>query len=408
MRILVFLVGVALSLVSTSVRADPPKHGLRAFVSEVLRNNPSLRARALARAAVQREASGAGLWPDPEASIMLDRVPERMDGEMPMLRYQLTQMLPFPGKLGLMEEALNWRGDAAQADANTRRLELILEAKRAYWMLLANRGSREINVAGRSLLTTIANAALARYGAGAGQHHEVTRAEVERDALDVEALDLAGERVAMVAMMNALRNRPADTPIADPEEPLDEAGLQVPPLKALSAFARARRPELARMRAMQREEESMARLARRERYPDFMASVWYNQMLGGEDTGGAMLGATIPLFNVTRQNRLAEAADLRAGSAGNERAAMVSMIHFEVADALRRVVTTTRTLELIANGARPRARDSFMSSLSGYSAGAVDIVGVLQAWRALQGLEAARIQTFKARLMALADLERSI
>ena len=152
----------------------------------------------------------------------------------------------------------------------------------------------------------------------------------------------------------------------------------------------------------------MASMARRERYPDLMASAWYNQMLGMPDNYGVMVGARVPLFNIGRQNRLAEASELRAGSAGNELLAMQNMIRFEIADASRKLVTAERTLALIADVAAPRANQSLAASLAGYSTGSVDIVGVLDAWRALQALERARVEAVTNRLMAIADLERAI
>jgi outer membrane protein TolC len=152
----------------------------------------------------------------------------------------------------------------------------------------------------------------------------------------------------------------------------------------------------------------MAELARRERYPDFMTSLWYNQMLGEPDTVGVMLGVTLPLFNVRRQERLADAAELRAVSAGSELRAMQNMIRFEIADALRKLVTAARTLELVQTVAAPRANENFSASLAGYATGGVDIVGVLEAWRSLQMVERARVESVVARLQALADLERAI
>jgi outer membrane protein TolC len=265
-----------------------------------------------------------------------------------------------------------------------------------------------VNRASRDLLTTIVNAALARYGAGVGGHHEVVRAEVERNALDVEAVDLDGDRTSTVAMLNALRNTAADSPFPDPVLPQAGAGQLAPALAELQRLAESRRSELAAMRAMQREESTMARLARRERFPDLMTSVWYNQMLGAPDSVGVMLGANIPIFNVTRQTRLAEASDLRASSAGSDVEAMRAMIRFEVADALRRLETANRTLDLVVNVAGPRAEQSFSSSLAGYSTGGVDIVGVLDAWRALQSIERSRAEAAVARAMALADIERAI
>ena len=112
----------------------------------------------------------------------------------------------------------------------------------------------------------------------------------------------------------------------------------------------------------------MAQLARRERYPDLMTSVWYNQMLGAPDSAGIMVGATLPIFNVRRQNRRAEASDLRASSAASDWTAMRAMIRFELADTLRRLNTASRSLDLILKVAAPRAEQSFASSLSAFKA----------------------------------------
>jgi outer membrane protein, heavy metal efflux system len=396
------------TIASQATAREPGARGVDAFVAEVLQRNPGLRARTLGHDAAQYDAAAVGLWPDPEAGVMLDRVPKRMEGEMPMVRYQLSQMIPWPGKLGLMRDAAERRTDAKRSETTTRTLELIRDAKRAYWMLLMNRGLRDINGAGRGLLDMIARAALARYGAGSGAHHDVVRAQVEQSAVDVEAIDLEGERVATVAMLNALRDLPAGTVIEDPPEPDPVAVVDVSALARLERLALDRRPELEQMRAMQREEGSMAALARRERYPDLMTSVWYNQMLGEPDTAGVMLGVTLPVFNVRRQARMAQAAELRAGSVGNDVRAMQNMIRFEVADAARKVVTATRTLELVRDVAAPRANQSFAVSLAGFSTGTVDIVDVLESWRSLQAVERARVESFAGRLIAVAELERAI
>ena len=131
------LLGVALA--TPAAAREPSTHGVDAFVTEVLQRNPALRARTLGRDAARSDATAAGLWPDPQAAVMLDNVPKRMEGEMPMDRYQLSQMLPWPGKLGLMQSAAERRTDATQADANIRTLDLIRDAKRGYWMLLMAR-----------------------------------------------------------------------------------------------------------------------------------------------------------------------------------------------------------------------------------------------------------------------------
>jgi cobalt-zinc-cadmium efflux system outer membrane protein len=402
--LMTLLAAAAMATWPSTARAD--ESHMRAFVQEVLTRNPTLRARGLVRESLRTRASAEGYWRDPELSVMLDRVPERMDGEMPMLRYQISQMIMWPGKLSLMESAADQKAEGAAADVDARKLELTREAQQAYLMLALNRGYREVNEATQRLLDIVTRSAIARYGAGSGGHHEVTRAEVERSALEVEAVSLEGERVSMVAMLNALRDFPADAPVSAPP-PFDGAPApgREASFAALMRLAVARRPELKRMRAMAREETTMAALARRERYPDFMTSVWYNQMLGAADTAGVMVGASIPLFSVPKQNRRARASELSAESVRSEASGMEAMIRFQVADALRRVQTAARTFELVTTVARPRAEQSFSSAVSAYSTGGAEMVFVLDAWRALQRMELARIDAAIAQRMALADLE---
>jgi outer membrane protein TolC len=321
-----------------------------------------------------------------------------------MLRYQLSQMVMWPGKLRLMESAAVELAEGAAADVDARRIELIREAQKTYLMFAQNHAYRQVNEATRRLLETVTRSALARYGAGTGGHHEVVRAEVERSTLEVEALALEGERTSMVAMLNALRDEPADAPIADPPafEAVSVTGASSAELLRL---ALARRPELKRMRAMAREYGTMAELARRARYPDFMTGIWYNQMLGAPDTAGVMVGASIPVFSASRQNRRAEASELSVRSVRSEVSGMQAMIRFQVADALQRAQTAARSLALVTQVARPRAEQNFASALSSYATGSTDMVFVLDAWRALQRMELARVDAIIGEHLALVDLE---
>jgi outer membrane protein TolC len=400
------LVIVLCALVAVSWAADArADDGADAFVREVLARNPSLKATSLRRDAFREEARGTGTWPDPNASVMVDRIPNGMV-EMPMVRYQLSQMVMWPGKLGLMRSAVERQGEGAAADVDARRLELRLAAHRGYAMLRFNAKRREVNRANRSLAATIASAALGRYSAGLGGHHEVARTQVEVNALDVELVNLEGERTSMVAMLNALRDQPPDAILPDPT-PIAPARTELA-LSSLTERAVQQRAELRGMRAMQGEALAMADLARKEPYPDLMGSVWFNQMIGGPNTMGFMVGGTIPVFGVSRAQHRVAAFDARAEGAAQDQAAMRAMIRFEVADALTKVETAMRQLELIDTVALPKTRESFEASLAGYGASTVDIVGLLDARRALQTAELARAEAQANAEVALAELERAV
>ncbi len=393
------------ALATSSGSAIAQEAAVDTFVAEVLARSPSLRAGALRHDAFRREASATGIYPDPTLSIMVDNVPDV--AEMPMVRYQLGQMFMWPGKLGLMETAALRTADVAGADLDSLRLQLRLNAKRGYYMLLLNARRREITKAARGLAATVANAALGRYGAGTAEHHEVARAQVEVSALDIELVNLEGERRAMIAMLNAFRNQPADVDIPDPGEPPSRPAAR-DSMATLIDRALANRPEIRGMGAMRQEAQAMARLARLEPAPDFMVSIWVNQNMDAPMTVGAMVGTTVPIFNVTRQARRASAFDARAGSAAAEQDAMRAMIRAQVAEALVRLETAERQVDLVRDVVLPKARESFDATLASFGAGRADLNTVLDARRALQRTQLAAVEAQVTRAIAAAELERAI
>ena len=99
---------------------------------------------------------------------------------------------------------------------------------------------------------------------------------------------------------------------------------------------------------------------------------------------------------------------LRSRAASEDSAGMRAMIRFEVADAVRKVTTAQRTLDFVRGSAQPRAQESFLSSLAGYSSGTVEITGLLESWRALQSAELSRIEAAVRLAAAVAELERVV
>jgi outer membrane protein, heavy metal efflux system len=405
MRVLAVILGAALLVVPAAAHAEDAS--VDRLVAEVLERNPSLRARALRRDALSSDAKATGIYPDPQVIVMVDRVPQAHEAEMPMVRYQATQMFPWPGKLGLMRSVVEQQRDAAGADLDVRKLDLRLDAKRAFFMLAVNAQRREVVATSRNLATTIAQAAIGRYGTGLGTHHEAARAQVEVNTLSVDLTNLDGERSVVVAMINALRDRPADAPFADPR--IVSTPRRDTALTTLVQQAYALRPELRGMRSMEGEALAMASVARRERYPDVMGSVWMNQnLMGAPPSAGAMIGVTVPVFGLRRQGHRVAAEETRAQGIANDAAAMRAMIRFQVAEARARVETATRRLELLETVVLPKARESFESSLAGYGAGTSDLMGLLDARRSLQSAGLAVAEAQAEREIAIAELERAV
>jgi Ca2+-transporting ATPase len=401
-----FITVAASTLFAGSASAEP---GCETYVAEVLARQPSLQAGALRQTAFVHESEAAGVWPDPTLSVMADRFPGTAAGaEMPMLRYQLTQMVMWPGKLPLMRDAIRAEASAASANLETRKQDLALEARRAYFMLILNGQRRELNRAARSLASTIASTALTRYASQAGGHHEVVRAELEVQALDVEYEALGGERRGMLAMLNSLRFQPPDTPFPEPEK-VSWSDPKAISMNAAMASALQQRPELREMFAMKESMSKMAALARKEPYPDLMVGAWYNQMLmGAPHSFGVMVGGTLPLWGARRAGQKAAAFDARAESIARDTASMTVMFRAQVIEALTRFETTARQIGLLEGGALPKARENFSTSLSAYSTGSLDILGVLDSRRSLQNAESMLIDARVQHELSLALLQHAV
>lgn len=397
---------LAVILTATTISSMSRADDRDVYVNDVIARNPSLRAGALRRDAFGDDAAAATRWPDPSVAVEVDQIPQATGGLMPMVRYQLTQVLPWPGKLSLARDALLREKDASGADLEVRKLDLRVAALRGWAMLYANSKQREITRASRNVAATITSATLGRYSTGIGDHHELVRAQVEVSTLDLAIVNLEGRRASIVAMLNALRNLPPETAIADPTVAhLPPRGLSV---AQLGDRALATRPELRGLRAMQDEAKVMARLSRREPYPDLMTSAWFNQMIGAPPTMGFMLGFTIPIFGASKGSLRGSAFDARAEAASRDQEGMRALIRAEVADALVRVETAQRALDLIETVVLPKARESFDSSLAGYGASTTDVLGLLDARRTLQNTELARADAHAMLETAVAELERAI
>jgi outer membrane protein TolC len=408
------LLGAVLSGASLSAWLAAPARAFadpacEVYVREVLSQQTSVQAGALRRDALLRESSASGIWPDPNLTVMGDYLPgTERSTPMPMVRVQVTQTIMWPGKLPLMREAVRSEADAAGANLEARKLDLALEARRSFFMFAMNEKRRELNRAARGLASTIAMAALGRYASQVGGHHEVVRAELDVHGLDVEYEALSGEQRSMLAMLNALRSRSPETPIARPQS-VSWTPAETHSADRLATAAIQNRPELRAMSAMKEGMSRMASLARKERYPDLMVGGWYNQMLmGSPNSFGVMVGGTIPVFGVERTRLKADAFEHRADAASRDTESMRVMVRAQVADAWARFETAGSQVALLETRAVPKGRENFNTSLSAYSTGSLDVVGVLDSRRALQALELMLIEARVAREIALALLQRAV
>lgn len=403
--LLVGLLGLFLPLSLASAQ-EPAPLSLDALVREVAARSPGAAAEALRAEALRQAIPRASALDDPQLTLMTEEVPTALTGGMPMLRVQANQMLPWRGKRERMTRVAERESRVAEARERAVLVDAVTQAKRIYYGLYLNMEARRVNREQRVIADVLVDVVTGRLASGMAMHHDVLKMQTEASMLDDDLAMLGAERQEMVAMLNALRDLPAEEPVGEPLEawspefPLDRA--------ALVPRALAQRPEVQEMAAMAESRRAMAEVARREYYPDFMLGAFYDARTGGDDTIGAMVTVSVPLWIGRKQRIDVAVADLRTSAAERDRSAMEAMVRAEVEQALARLARVQRRSEILETELLDRAQQTFDAALAAFPAGKTNVLEILDASRVLSGQRLSRTVLRVERELALVDLARAL
>jgi outer membrane protein TolC len=382
---------------------------LETLIEEVLRRNPNL------EAAKERIRAAAEVVPrvqvidDPEFRFMSDFNNLKSKSEfLPMLQYQISQTFPFPGKLGLKGKVAVEILKQFQNAKITTTKDLIVQAKKLYFKLVFNQSSLSINRTNREIAKNIIDDSLALYRSGIKGYEEVIKAQVELQTLDEELLTIEAERIFIVSMLNTILNRSQDEAIGqaiDVVNPSKNLSFQ-----ALEAIAMQERPELKELKAMVREQEMMAKLAKREYFPDITIAAGYEQMTHNlsDNAWEASISFKIPLWIGQRQKRQFREAKAKASANANALLGMKAMIQGQIQDILGKLKAVEEKLLLYETGLLPKIAEALKASEISYRTGKGDFLILLDTRRQYQTIELT-FEGIKAdREILLAELERAI
>lgn len=362
--------------------AAPASLALDSVYALVDARSPRVRAAAALVRAAEARVPAAGLPPDPQVQLgfMNYMLPDlRPDPATGMTQLQVMQMVPLPGKLSAARRAATARADAAAARAAEAAVNARATAAMAFYERHEAEGRAALAGETRRLLEDVSGVATAMYRVGEGRQADVLRARVEIARMDEEV-------VRMLAMRDAATARLAAAADVEPEVVAGTPVLprfpdELPEAAELARLALAGRPMLAAGAADARAAAADADLARREQWPDLTVGVQYGQRKMGEETdrmGSLMVGASIPIFAGSRQQRMRdEAAAMQAMSEAEletmraETRARIGELHAALASA-RRLAALYRTTVL------PQAEAATASALASYRTGGVDFMTVIE------------------------------
>jgi outer membrane protein TolC len=214
---------------------------------------------------------------------------------------------------------------------------------------------------------------------------------------------LEQRRQTAEARINSPLFREPETPVGKPEEIKPHEFTYS--LAELNEAALANYPALkAQRRKIDREQYGVG-LARKDLYPDFAVEVTYFNRPGMPEMYGVNVGVKIPLYFWQKQRpAVAEAtASTRAERERLENA--TSLLFFRVKDRYLAATTAQRLLKLYDTTIIPQSSLSLESAISGYEAGKVDFLPLLDNLVTLLNYELGYYEQLNNQEKAIAALE---
>lgn len=282
-------------------------------------------------------------------------------------RFEISQKLPFPGKLGLQAKAAEFQAETEQHKITNLQLLLASSAKSLFadWYFIHQ--AMTINQQQKKLTQELVNSAINQYSAGKANKKAVLQAKGQLAQIKHQAIRLQHQKKTLHAQLNTLLNHPVDGPLAKPE--LLSKLAKLPPLKQLQILALQLRPELKAIAANIKVYQSATDLAALAYYPDVKISVGYNTLWDNEDKRlNIGIGINIPL-DPSKRRAAEQLAKAHSQQANWQRIDLLAKIQQELAINHANVEEALHILQLYHQQLLPLADEQLASIKTDYQAG---------------------------------------
>jgi outer membrane protein TolC len=402
-----------------SAAGNPAEYlSIEEAVAIALRDNPGLaeiRARADAMAAIP---SQVGTLPDPMVAFNAMNLPTDTFAvsQEPMTQRQLgvSQMIPFPGKLALREQAAEYEAAAAADNVDEARLLLTRDVKTLWWRLFNFDQAVAIVLRNQDLLRQFVEIAQTKYRVGQGLQQDVLLAQLELSKLLDLELRLTGARGNDEARLNALLNVSPDQAVVLPRQ---KAG-ELPELAGepdLYALAEQSRPLLASQQHRIQAANSRVELAEKDYYPDFNIGATYGFRSGNNTDGSSrsdftslMLSMNVPIFTERKQSKAVAQRKSEWFEQNYRLHDLRNKIRADISAAAADYRRARDQFELFGTGIIPQAQQTVASMLAGYQVNEVDFLNLVNAQITLYNYEISYWQMLSEARQALARIAAAV
>ncbi len=390
---------------------------LSEFITSVKKSNLELVAQNKLTQAEKFRANAAGYWDDPFIAAGPDEVPTS-DQKSGMMRYQISQTIPFPGRKGSQKKVAIAQASASAASTISFERELTVTAAQLYARAFYSQSAITANREQQKLLIEVLNSTRSRYKTGTGGHHELLLAQIEISTLAAEYLRQSRELKVLKAKMNELKSAPPSALIS-----LETVVLSGTVPKSFDE-AMSDQPEITAAIAEMNVSSSELRSAKLSYFPDFVLQGMYMEPRGRPMTDsmgvaepvespsyGFMIGVSLPIFFLGKQSNLSSSAQASLDANSARRLALENRLRTEWLEATAQEETAEDLVKLYKKEIIPNTELAARTGRSAYVARRLPLsqfVEIMRAQRS-QNLEktAAEIDVTMAKLRKIYLLSRA-
>lgn len=376
------------------------------LVADVLTANPSIAAANAAFDAAHARANVAGALDDPQ--LLTAVAPDTIggygspNGRGSNVRIEISQNLPWPGKLAQRESAATQDTLALSEQQNLVKIQLTAAAQSSYAQWYYVNHAVAINAQNTVLLDELRRVAEQRYASGLAQQQDVLQAEIELQHLQHQNVQLQSQVQSVKVQINTLLNRATTTPLPNIKTlptPM------MPALKESQQLALRQHPLLMQSYYQLAANKDREALAEKNFYPDFKVFTGYNSLWDADEKRWIVgVSINLPLGQDKYRSALdgARADAIRTQAEADEH-------RLRILDALERAWIQAEeahhTIALYEDSLLPRTRENFSANRATYSSGGGDFSHLITASRLVLNAELSLIRAQADYVIAMAQLQ---
>ena len=370
---------------------------LRRALALALTRSPALAAVSYDVRAADARVLQARLFPNPESSMAT----EDIGGFNEESTLQLGQLVELGGKrTARIGEAKAGRA-LAEFDYEEKKRAVFLETHDAFIRVLAAQRRVEVNEKVVALYEEVLPDIRRRIEAGRTSALEETRSNVAiasaQIVLEQARQDLQTARYRLAAQWGAKKPR-FNVAVGN----LDEA----PPVASLSTLS-ARLPDhprLARFTAEFAKREAILKGEQAKAVPNVTLGAGAKHY-GDNNTTGLLLGLSVPLPLLNRNQGAIRAAREQLIKLSSERAAVEAGMNADLAEAYHAAQATLKVAELFRSTVLPQGEEALKATREGYNLGRFSYIDLIDAQRTLISARQQYVEALVALQQAIARVE---